>query len=220
VSDVSETDFAVAIQELGAEATASTVRTSERMIGGITALLSAVHSLGQRLEAIEESITRNAEALQFQKIENHLSVIRETESVNQKLFDTLHQELASYRDNFVRESLQKPVIRDLLVLFDDLSSIAEQFAQLTAGAETRPSDSRASDNIQNVLHFLMEILQRLEVTPIEQKRKIDRTLHRVIDVEPTDSAEEDGLIVKRLRQGFLWRESVVRPEEVISKRFR
>ena len=51
-----------------------------------------------------------------------MSAIRESETVNQKLFDSLHEELISYRDNFVRDSLQKPFIRDLLVLFDDLSS--------------------------------------------------------------------------------------------------
>jgi len=219
VSDGSEPDFAVEMQELGVEATTS-AQAGERVMAGITALLSAVHSLGQRLEALEEHAAHNSAQLQLQKIESHLTVIRETDSVNQKLFDSLHRELADYRDNFVRESLQKPVIRDLLVLFDDLTAIANQLAETASAPEARPTDARAYDNVQNVLHFLMEVLQRLEVTPIEESSLVDRTLHRVIEAEPTDSLEEDGQIVRRLRQGFLWREKVLRPEEVISKRLR
>ena len=187
---------------------------------GITALLSAFHSLGQRIESLEETVTRNFEAMQFQKIESHLAVIRETESVNQKLFDSLHRELAEYRDNFVRESLQKPVIRDLLILFDDLNAIAKQLGEAASAKKAHPRDARPYDNLQNVLHFVMEVLQRLEVTPIEELPTVDRTLHRVMEVEPADSPEEDGRIVRRLRQGFLWREKVLRPEEVVSKRFR
>ena len=206
------------MQELSADA--ASPRSSERVIAGITALLSAFHSLGQRLESLEETAARNFEAMQFQKIESHLAVIRETESVNQKLFDSLHQELAEYRDNFVRESLQKPVIRDLLILFDDLSAIENQLAEMASAKEARPADARAYDNLRNVRHFVMEVLQRLEVTPIEARPKVDRGLHRVIEVERTDSSEEEGQIVRRLRQGFLWRGKVLRPEEVVSKRFR
>jgi molecular chaperone GrpE (heat shock protein) len=215
VNEVSEPEFAVAMQELSADATQPPgSRSSDRVASGITALLSAIHSLNQRVESLEEMTVRNFEAMQFQKIEAHLSKIRDTESANQKLFDSLHQELAAYRDNFLRESLQKPVIRDLLVLFDDLSAIAEQSAAAASGKECREQDARAQENIENALHFLVEILQRLEVAPIEELARVDRTLHRVMEVEATDSPEEDGTIVRRLRRGFRWGEKVFRPEEV------
>ena len=76
--------------------------------------------------------------MHFQKIEEQLAAIRESETVNQKLFDSLHEELISYRDNFVRDSLQKPFIRDLLVLFDDLSAMAGQFEQAANEEESGP----------------------------------------------------------------------------------
>ena len=63
--------------------------------------------------------------------------LRKTESVNQRLFNSLHQELISYRDNFLRESLQKPFIRDLVVLFDDLNSLAAQLEK-AAGTGKKP----------------------------------------------------------------------------------
>ena len=148
-----------------------------------------------------------------------LSAIRETETVNQKLFDSLHEELISYRDNFVRDSLQKPFIRDLLVLFDDLSTLAGQFEEGANEEESGPENARSRNNLTNILHFLLEILHRLEVNEIAESETVDRTLHRVISFEPAESAEENGRIVKRLKRGFTWHDRVLRAEEVIAKRF-
>ncbi len=109
-------------------------------VSGISALINAIHSLGQRVESLEESVVRNFESIHFQKMEDQLSAIRDSETVNQKLFDSLHEELISYRDNFVRDSLQKPFIRDLLVLFDDLSTLAGQFEEAANADESGPGE--------------------------------------------------------------------------------
>ena len=219
-----ETDFAAVMQELCSQAadvssTKKEANAVSRTDAGISDLIGAVHSLGLRLEALEGSVLRNFEQLQFQKLEEQLAAIRDSETVNQQLFDSLHKELISYRDNFVRESLQKPFIRDLLILFDDLSAIAGQVGESAASDEGQSEDTRLRDNISNTLHFLLEILHRLEVNEIELKATIDRTLHRVITFEPTDCAEEDGQIVRRVKRGFTWHDRVLRPEEVIAKRF-
>ena len=101
-----EADFAAAMQELSAEASAVACALQSNALSeealGISALISAVHALGQRVETLEESVMQKFEGLQLGKLEEQLAAIRDTESVNQKLFDTLHQELISYRDNFVR----------------------------------------------------------------------------------------------------------------------
>jgi len=217
-----ETDFAAVMQELCAQAADVSTAKKEapavsRTDQGISELIGAVHSLGQRLEALEGSVLRNFEQLQFQKLEEQLAAIRDSETVNQQLFDSLHKELISYRDNFVRESLQKPFIRDLLILFDDLSAIAGQVEE--SAAANGGQDTRLHDNISNTIHFLLEILHRLEVNEIELKDTVDRTLHRVITFEPTDCAEEDGQIVRRVKRGFTWHDRVLRPEEVIARRF-
>ena len=51
-------------------------------------------------------------------------------AINQQLFDALHQELKGYRDGFLLEVLQKPLVRDLVCLFDDLSEIRRQIKAL------------------------------------------------------------------------------------------
>lgn len=200
-----ETDFAAAMHELSEQATG---KEDARIASGISVLISGIHSLGQRLEALEETVVRKFEATQFQRIEQQLAAIRETESVNQKLFDSLHSELISYRDNFVRDSLQKPFIRDLIALFDDLSKVVVQ-----------AEEPQLRENLENTLHFVVEMFHRLEVVEIEPKEKVDRTLHRVISVEKTDSPEDDGQIASRLKKGFIWRDKVLRPEEVVVRRY-
>jgi molecular chaperone GrpE (heat shock protein) len=219
-----EADFAAVMQQLSAEAAIPPSAKEES--SGVTPsgaeileLTSAVCLLSQRIEVLEGSFVRKFEALQFQKLEEQLAAIRDTETVNQKLFDSLHKELLSYRDNFVRESLQKPFIRDLLILFDDLSAIAGQFEDAAAADDAGSEGAQSSVNLKNTLHFLLEILHRLEVTEIEPKETVDRTLHRVISYEVADSAEEDGRIVRRVRTGFTWHDRVLRPEEVIAYQF-
>jgi molecular chaperone GrpE (heat shock protein) len=152
---------------------------------------------------------------QLGKLDDQLSALRESESVNHRLFDTLHDELIRYRDNFLHESLQKPFIRDLVILFDDLSGIASQLDATDEASGARP---KTRQNLENALHSLVEILHRLEVTEIEPKERVDRALHRVISYEPADFPEEDGLIIMRVKRGFLWRDKVLRPEEVVAKR--
>jgi molecular chaperone GrpE (heat shock protein) len=214
-----ESDFATAMQDLSAQSAAPLAKPDASLAAGLSAVLSAVHSLGQRIEALEETVLRELEPIQFKKMEREISAIRESERVNQKLFDSLHLEMIGYRDNFVRDSLQKPFIRDLLVLVDNMSALVGQFERGGRGKSSRSEDGRARDNLQNMLHFLHEILHRLEVTEIQETEKVDRTLHRVIGVEPAECEEEDGRIVQRLKRGYMWRDQVLRPEEVVAKRF-
>ena len=188
--------------------------------------------LNERIEGLEQMLSDALEKLtapkadsaeltaQMRRMDEHLMALRNTESVNHRLFNSLHQELKSYRDNFLRDSLQKPFIRDLIVLFDDLSSLAAQMQSAAPPAEAkRGTLTQWCDNLENSIHSVVEIMNRMEVNEIEQKDTVDRTLHKVVSYEPADFPEEDGRIVMRVRRGFVWRGQVLRPEEVVAKRF-
>ncbi len=175
-------------------------------------------SLTEKIQAMEKSLL-----IQFERfageIDKQLSLIRNTESVNQQLFDSLHAELLKYRDNFLHESLQKPFIHDLVYLYDHLNGLCEQ---LTSAAQEKAKRGRVSqwrDNLENAIHSLLEILHRFDVREIEPRERVDRAFHRVISFEPADFPEEDGTIVMRVKRGFVWRGKLIRPEEVIAKRF-
>jgi molecular chaperone GrpE (heat shock protein) len=173
----------------------------------------------ERLEKLE-NVEKTDFAEQLRKMDEHMMALRNTETVNQRLFDSLHDELIKYRDNFLHESLQKPFIRDLVILFDDLSGLLSQLQTAVEAKEgKRGALGHWRDNLENAIHSLTEILYRLEVSEIEPKETVDRALHRVISFEPADFAEEDGQIVMRVKRGFLWRDQVLRPEEVVAKRF-
>ena len=105
------------------------------------------------------------------------------------------------------------------VLFDDLSAVAGQLEKAAVGQGNRSACARARDNLSNTLDFLLEILHRLEVNEIDPQENVDLKLHRVISYEPTEFLEEEGRIVMRVKRGFIWRDRVLRPEEVIAKRF-
>jgi molecular chaperone GrpE (heat shock protein) len=203
-------DFASTMQILSAEAEKALPAAGQS--GEMHLVLTELRALNGRLDKMENAIAVHPDlAAQFAKIDQQLSAIHDSESVNQKLFDSLHDELIRYRDNFLHESLQKPFIRDLLTLFDDLQSIEGQAAKEQGGL--------LRQNVENAIHALIEILHRLEVSEIESRDLVDRTLHKVVSYEPADFPQEDGQIVLRLRRGFLWRDRVLRPEEVVARRF-
>jgi molecular chaperone GrpE (heat shock protein) len=232
-------EFAAAMQQLSAEAEKSIPGSGSKPESAIVTdaafgqLSHGLETLSARFERFEEALSAKLDKLVsamssartvdvaqvFRKIEDQLNTIRSSESVNQRVFDSLHDELLKYRDNFLHESLQKPFIHDLVMLFDDLTSLSDQLRTAAHEDNQRGHIAQWRDNLENAVHSLLEILHRFEVKEIEPKEHVDRTLHRVVSYEPANFAEEDGCIVMRVRRGFSWRGKLIRPEEVIAKRF-
>ncbi|MEP6936648.1 MAG: nucleotide exchange factor GrpE [Chthoniobacterales bacterium] len=227
-------EFASTMQQLSAEAQQVLRSDSGEKTDGLKKqlgqLTQEMRTLNARVQGLESNVSGRLEKMaaagpstelqdQVRKMDEYLEAARNTESVNQRLFDSLHEELIKYRDNFLHESLQKPFIRDLVILFDDLSSLLKQIKSVGGKGGGHASASQWAENLENSLHALVEVLHRLEVNQIEAKEKVDRALHKVVTYEPADFAEEDGQIVMRVKRGFLWRDQVLRPEEVVAKRF-
>jgi molecular chaperone GrpE (heat shock protein) len=226
-------EFTSAMQQLSAEAEktlpekawgknqngeqfAQILEEFRRLNGRMTSFEQIVLGRLERLEKAEQ----NDFAEQFRKMDENMAALRNTETVNQRLFDSLHDEMIKYRDNFLHESLQKPFIRDLVILFDDLTGLLSQLqTAIDTSDGKRGSLKQWRDNLENAIHSLTEILHRMEVSEIEPRDMVDRSLHKVLSFEPADFAEEDGQIVMRVKRGFLWRDQVLRPEEVVAKRF-
>jgi len=223
-------EFTSAMQQLSAEAEKTLPENpwtddSGEQFGRILREFSA---LNDRLQSLEETVFSRLGKVggqtdlseQFRRMDEHMVALRNTESVNQRLFDSLHQELIKYRDNFLHESLQKPFIRDLLTLFDNLTALSAQLQTALEGGESKRGKlAQWRENLENAIHSLTEILHRMEVSEIEPKEMVDRALHRVVSFEPSDFAEDEGRIMMRVKRGFLWRDQVLRPEEVVAKRF-
>src|SRR3954469_18918872 len=141
-------EFASAMQQLSAEA--EKILPDSDWDGNQSAaqfakILEEFRGLNGRMASFEQTVVRRLEKLestekhdfaeQFRKMDEHMAALRNTETVNQRLFDSLHDEMIRYRDNFLHESLQKPFIRDLVVLFDDLSGILTQLQSAVDAAD-------------------------------------------------------------------------------------
>ena len=153
---------------------------------------------------------------------------KRVENANQKLFDALHQELKGYKELFLFESLQKPMIRDMLALFDDLSAIERQGKGFRKSHEASPATTEELNeflgnllmNLENLRVLFVEVFDRLEVSQLRtEKGKIDKRIQKALSVVPTPIQEEDSLVVRKVRPGFEWRDRVIRPEDVIIKRY-
>ena len=226
-------EFASTMQQLSAEAEKTLPEGGRNgSISGeeFAQIMREFRTLNGRMNSFEKAVLGRLEKLEhaeksdfaerLRAVDEHLVALRNTDTVNQRLFDSLHDELIKYRDNFLHESLQKPFIRDLVILFDDLSGLLSQLqTAVEANEGKRGPLGQWRDNLENAIHSLTEILHRMEVSEIEPRKTVDRALHRVISFEPADFAEEDGQIIMRVRRGFLWRDQVLRPEEVVAKRF-
>jgi molecular chaperone GrpE (heat shock protein) len=227
-------EFTTAMQQLSAEAEKA-LTASERADATAEngALAQEMRALNARLENLEQTLMSkidnlakgNASAKQpaltdhLRLIEDQLAELVSRDGTTQKLFDTLHGELLNYRDNFIHESLQRPFIHDLVLLFDDLTGLAKQLETVTEEQKRRGQVARWRDNLQNAIHALVEILYRFDVKEVETKETFDRAVHRVVCYEPTDCEQEDGQVMARVRRGFIWRGKLIRPEEVIVKKF-
>ncbi|MDQ3623494.1 MAG: hypothetical protein M3463_13565 [Verrucomicrobiota bacterium] len=166
------------------------------------------------------------------KIAAALRALLETKNgVSHSMFNALHEELKGYKDGFLLESVQRPIIRDLIMLYDDCSEIRRQLA---AALQEHASDVNpvpqeagfverirgAEVHLEHNIEFVLEILARLSVSPLPDGcGKLDKQSQRAVALEPAASPHEDSTIVRSVKRGFAWREKMIRPEEVIIKRW-
>jgi molecular chaperone GrpE (heat shock protein) len=125
----------------------------------------------------------------------------------------LYEELKLYRDRFVVEA-ERPLLLDLLLLYDSF----HWFHQSLLRQERSPEV--IADGFQFLVDELLEILYRRDVTPMEAHERFDRTLHRAVEVEPAPDASSDATIGRVLKRGFLRQDAVLRPAEVVVRRWK
>ena len=152
------------------------------------------------------------------------------ETANSKLFDALHSELKGYKDNFLFDALQKPFIRDLVSLFDDFSAVHEQLenrlrtlrAAHPDGSEEITFLDAQVGNMENQIHHMIEVFLRMEVelSKTAVGAPVDKRTHRIVAFEPAASEAEDGQVARSTKPGFSWRERIIRPEEIVARRWK
>lgn len=206
--------------------------------------LNLIRPLVMGMEAITRATSDNSAAIaRLQEglaIQNNLPemltgiqrTLDQKNVINQQLFDSLHSELKSYKDNFLLDVFHKPIVRDLVTLYDDLSEIRRQ--NLCFEDELREQEDLAESsvalldrlcilnaNLDHAVAALLEVMARMDVQVLSpSKGKLDKKKHRAIAVEPTEVQNDDNDIVRTVKRGFMWRDRPVRPEEVVIKKWK
>ena len=132
----------------------------------------------------------------------------------EQLIRELGDELQGYRNEVSRRQ-KRPILMDLLHLYDSINNIFQ-------GLQRQENVDRAkiAEVWEMISAELLEVLARQEVYPLEGDIScLDRRLHRAVTTEITTVPEENNMIAKVLRSGFTWGEQVLRPEEVILKKY-
>jgi molecular chaperone GrpE len=162
----------------------------------------------QRVVSMLSNLQHNLSSI-LHVITNRLSYDKTKEAA----FDRLYQEMEELKHNQELNQL-RPLYIDLILLIDRMNNIYKD--KLDAGT--------VSPELTNILKTLsaelVEILYRRGVEPIYGTSNLfDPKIQQVVEVVPTANAQEDGQIVEVVRHGFKYKEIILRPEDVIIKRF-
>ncbi len=165
----------------------------------------------------------------LQEIEHCLSALRDLfegqiarNKSHQEAFDKLYRELEGYKGSFLLEAIHKPIVHNLIRLYDSFLRLESQLRSIP-NSKTEHGLLQFSTNMENFRFQLKEVLARmdvesyedhLDVSARERLHRLDRKLHKPIDVKPTRDPEQDNLVTSVHKHGFYWRGKVVRPEEV------
>ncbi len=158
------------------------------------------------------------------------ALVEAKNGLSQSMFAALHEELKGYKDGFLLDSVHRPIIRDLISLYDDTAEIHRQvsvaIAEKAEGEENLERDllnriRTIEINLEHHMEFISEVLNRLEVTLLPQRPgKLDKRSQRAIAVEMAENPDEDGNVIRVVKRGFLWKERIFRAEEVVIKKWK
>lgn len=152
-------------------------------------------------------------------------------AVSQNMFAALHEELKGYKDGFLLDSVHRPIIRDLISLYDDNVEIQRQVSAAiaealraklcTGGLELTERLRTIEVNLEHNLGFITEVLNRLEVALMPSHQgKLDKQTQRAVAVELAEDPDEDTMVVRSVKRGFLWKDRLFRAEEVVIKKWK
>lgn len=166
------------------------------------------------LNDIISTINENTTILK--EIQNTIHDRLEYDNVKEKAFDKLYAAMTKQKDSFdALDRAVKPVLIDLLLFYDNIKKLESKIYGHSI------TDIDIPQEIKGIKEELLEILYRQEVLPLKEDLSgfFDSKNHNATIIEKTNNKEDDWKVVAILRDGFKWREIVLRPQHIIIKRF-
>lgn len=165
--------------------------------------LQMIQGLTGRISNLETNTQKIARAL--------VEIVKEGDN-RKKAYDVLYDEMRQYKEDFLWKA-QKPLFLDLIGLFDSMMRVEKKYEE-TQGMESVVEDFRY------LKEALLETLYRYDVELIDDHPdRLDISFQKPIKRVDTDSPEDDKLVVQYVREGFTRDNTVLRPQEIVVKRF-
>lgn len=205
------------------------------LVQGVQAIGRATGENTQILGKLDKAAGDAADAQRElpQLVADLKTMVDQRNAVSRQMFDALYEELKTYKDGFLLDSIHRPMIRDLITLYDDLAQIHTQMEDAVAALPpmAQPEEAPAqgyctrlqniSVHIEHNLDFILEVLARLEVQQMPVGTgKLNKLTQRAVSVEMADDADQDMDVARCVKRGFFWNERVVRAEEVVVKKWK
>lgn len=163
----------------------------------------------QQVLSMLNSLQQNFSSL-LQVVTNRLSYDKTKEAA----FDRLYQEMEELKQNQELNQL-RPLYIDMILLIDRMNNIYND------KLDSRVQNPELINILQTLSHEVLEILYRRGVELIvSTSPTFDPKYQQVVEVIPTNNPAEDNLIVQMVRHGFKYKEVVLRPEEVVIKKYK
>ena len=173
------------------------------------ALSQSPENIAVTLEHIDASVVSISDQLHhmYERLDRHVL----SDKSKDEAFERLYSELEGYKKNSAFESV-RPLFIDLILLFDRIAILTEE-----AG---KNADKNCSDILGTISEELLEILYRRDIeVVISDSETFSPTTQRAIGVERTEIEAENNQIARIVRKGFRCGERLVRPEEIIVKKY-
>lgn len=136
------------------------------------------------------------------------------DSAKEKAFDQLYADLEILKRDKEFENL-RPLFTDLILLYDRIKNIEEGLS-----SENSELKSGFASTMESISTELIEILERRDIEIIRSlSSTFDPKIQKAIDVHNTNNEDMNNKCVKIVRKGFMYRDRVLRPEEVIIEKF-
>ncbi|MBO3459022.1 nucleotide exchange factor GrpE [Aetokthonos hydrillicola Thurmond2011] len=133
----------------------------------------------------------------------------------ERTINLLHQELQDYRNDLNFQHL-RPLVMELVSLYDDMSAIASKYGSLCQSQELNCVAGEISAFVQDIEDMVTR--HGFEIYQTDSDI-FDRTWQNAQKTEKTDNPDLDRHIASRVRKGLRYGERVVRPEIVTVYRY-
>lgn len=179
-------------------------------------LTSGSQSSDQKSENAEILSSLKENATLLNKINEMIQDRLEYDAVKEKAFDKLYEEMRRQKEaSDMLDRAVKPVLSELLLLYDNMRKHEASLINQSI------NDGELLQDFRYILEELLEILYRQEVLPIEENisEPFNSKIHKATKIENAENKDDDFKIINIVRNGFTWRDKVLRPQEVVIKRF-